>query len=373
MFISVFIGILTTKEYICKRNGKCDIKKGERCRACRFTKCITAGMNPAAIKLPDNIDINSVMKHVENHRKRILPFSNETEADPEEPETSVTVYNKLTPIFNQSRQSQEIDFLLFLELKVQKLRESNYNPVPLYFTNIDEILKRQTELRNSDRYIKPPTWPIEKQDLEIMYTTPPPPGPPKRMWMAIDVIICIEMAKTLPFFDKLETSDQLALLKHVTLMNAILTQCYYSYTNHSDVIMLPDGLTPIRFSLNSGNLGYDVYCRPIEPLKRINITKEEYVLLKTLVFCYPAANDISDKGKKILEKEFDKYSKLLLNHIQAQIGAAPGAVKYGQVIAILEALTHFSEKKKEHHIMMSMLRVSETNHPAFTILDEVHN
>uniref|UniRef100_A0A914PVZ9 NR LBD domain-containing protein n=1 Tax=Panagrolaimus davidi TaxID=227884 RepID=A0A914PVZ9_9BILA len=270
-------------------------------------------MNPAAIKLPENIDINSVMKHVENHRKRILPFSNETEAYSEEPETSVTVYNKLTPIFNQSRQSQEIDFLLFLELKVQKLRESNYNPVPLYFTNIDEILRRKTELRNSDRYIKPPTWPIEKHDLEIM----------------------------VDFF--------------------------------RDVIMLPDGLTPIRFSLNSGNLGYDVYCRPIEPLKRINITKEEYVLLKTLVFCYPVVKDISDKGRKILEKEFDKYSKLLLNHIQAQLGAAQGAVKYGQVIAILEALTHFSEKKKEHHIMMSMLRVSETNHPAFTILDEVHN
>lgn len=70
-------------------------------------------------------------------------------------------------------------------------------------------------------------------------------------------------------------------------MNTILTQCYYSYAKHSDVIILPDGLTPIKFSLNGGNLGRDVYCRPIEPLKRINITKEEYVLLKTLVFCYP--------------------------------------------------------------------------------------
>lgn len=59
--------------------------------------------------------------------------------------------------------------------------------------------------------------------------------------------------------------------------------------------------------------------------------------------------------------------------MQAQLGAAPGAVKYGQVIAILEALTHFSEKKKEHHIMMNMHRLAHTQHPALSILEEVHN
>ena len=146
------------------------------------------------------------------------------------------------------------------------------------------------------------------------------------------------------------------LLKYVTLMNTVLTQCYYSYTQHGDTIILPDGLMPIRYARHqySGNLRYEAFVRSLDPIKRVNITKEEYVLLKTLVFCYPAAKDISEKGRKILEKEFDRYSQLLLRHMQAQMGAAPGAVKYGQVIAIIEALAHFAEKFKGLHLVFKM-------------------
>jgi hypothetical protein len=163
----------------------------------------------------------------------------------------------------------------------------------------------------------------------------------------------------------------LALLKHVLLTNTVLTQCYYSYANHSDAILLPDGVMPIKFQKNHGNLAFEAFCRSIEPLQRTKITKEEYVLLKTLIFCYPAAKSISDKGRKVLEKEFEHYSKILLHHIQAQLGNASGAVKYAQVIGILEAMTHFSQKHRDLHLIMRMSHYHKR--PELVILTDAMN
>ena len=152
---------------------------------------------------------------------------------------------------------------------------------------------------------------------------------------------------------------QEAAIRNSFLINTTLTQSYYSFAKHKDTVTLPDGIMPILFSKHahpSGptNLHLEVFCRVLEPLQRANLTQEEYVLLKAIILCSPSAPDLSNKGKKLLEKEFEKYSKILLKHLQNKLGTKPGAVKYSQVMNIFEAMAHFAQRNREFHTWMSV-------------------
>uniref|UniRef100_A0A914CIC7 NR LBD domain-containing protein n=1 Tax=Acrobeloides nanus TaxID=290746 RepID=A0A914CIC7_9BILA len=91
----------------------------------------------------------------------------------------------------------------------------------------------------------------------------------------------------------------------------------------------------------------DLYVRVLDPLKRVNLTEKEYVILKTLIYCYNALPDLSEYAKSILQKEADKYSKLLLHYQQMEYGEAKGAQKYAEVITLMGTFFHFAEKHRQ--------------------------
>jgi hypothetical protein len=275
-------------------------------------------------------------------------------------ETKIT---KCFLTFNQDKESKNIDFLKYLEIKAQNLRESTYNPLKFYNVTIETILKTRTELSNINKYEKPFNWPlsyeqlIQTKSLEIKH------------WIVIDIILCIEIAKTLPFFCKLSVPDQQTLLRTTTLLTTCLTEAYYSYVASSDVLIFPDGFAPTMSPafLTSHN---DFFIGVVEPLKRIKMTKEEYILLKTIIFCSSKSDEISEEGKEILEKEFHRYSRLLLNYIQAKHGNAPGAVRYSQILSVMEAMIYFSQKGKEFYAYISTIK-QPPPHPTMALLDQV--
>uniref|UniRef100_A0AC35GUS7 NR LBD domain-containing protein n=1 Tax=Panagrolaimus sp. PS1159 TaxID=55785 RepID=A0AC35GUS7_9BILA len=100
---------------------------------------------------------------------------------------------------------------------------------------------------------------------------------------------------------------------------------------------------------HSHGLQSDIFHRIVEPIKRIQMTKEEYIVLKTIIFCSSKSESISLKGREILENEFQKYSNILLKHLQAKYGDAPGAVRYSQILSVMEAMTYFTQKAKEFY------------------------
>jgi len=308
-------------------------------------------MNPAAIQLPKDTDLDTILSMV-NQRKRKILEEKET--------TSLEVVVKKNPVFEQTLIQRDIDFLLFLEAKVLKLRESNYNPKPFYTESIPNILEKKTALRFSDKYEKPKNWPIswdEKKWKEHHYDCEQKKEwkLPKRHWFAIDLILTIEMSKAIPVFERLQFSDREAAIRHALLMSTVFTQSYYSIVKHCDALVMPDGHMPINLPRERAtNLHYEVFCRVIEPLKRVNITQEEYVLLKTIMLCNPVAKGLSEKGRKLLEKEFERYSKILLRHMQEKLGMAPGAVRYSQIMQVFEAMAHFAQKHRELHVWVQI-------------------
>uniref|UniRef100_A0AC35GYM7 Uncharacterized protein n=1 Tax=Panagrolaimus sp. PS1159 TaxID=55785 RepID=A0AC35GYM7_9BILA len=132
-------------------------------------------------------------------RKRIFP-------DEQIEKDNTTIICKISPTFNQYFQSKDVDNLVYLELKVQKIRESTYNPIKFLYSPIETILKEKSELTNANNYCKPLEWPLNDKILAEQFKYPCKITP--KHWTFVDYILCIEIAKILPFFSKLKIFDQ---------------------------------------------------------------------------------------------------------------------------------------------------------------------
>ncbi|KAI1690872.1 zinc finger, c4 type (two domains) domain-containing protein [Ditylenchus destructor] len=74
--------LLASKTYACKFYGMCGLIIGiNRCRACRFDRCVLGGMNPRAMQFPASVDVAKFSDIVAN-RKTGLVFEETIESKP---------------------------------------------------------------------------------------------------------------------------------------------------------------------------------------------------------------------------------------------------------------------------------------------------
>ena len=112
----------------------------------------------------------------------------------------------------------------------------------------------------------------------------------KKLFMVVDVILTIEMAKILPVFSLLSLDDKEVLMRHVVVVNMLLTQGFYSYLQHSDVIAFPNGFIPVKLDQKFGRnnqLKQEAHTRSVECLRRVALEPEHFVLLKAIIYCHP--------------------------------------------------------------------------------------
>lgn len=81
----------------------------------------------------------------------------------------------------------------------------------------------------------------------------------------------------------------------------------------------------------------------------------KHVLFKNKIFRISESKDISDEGRKILNNEFEKCSNLLLKYMQAKHGSTSGAVRYSQILTIMEAMIYFGQKGREFYAYFGIL------------------
>ncbi|KAE9550712.1 hypothetical protein FO519_006078 [Halicephalobus sp. NKZ332] len=349
--------LITGKRYKCQFGGKCEITRGEDCRGCRFERCLISGMNAAAIQYPTGIDVNKIVENVKQLKRKLI-------------EDNRPVVSKMLPTYSETEERRDIDFLLYLEAKQRKLRESDYDPQYLYALNLRDILERTSELSLADKYEKPPNWPIDlskfiekvqncqrNREKGICIKSCGNNGEKqkcKKLFMAVDVILTIEMAKILPIFNYLSLNDREVLMRHVVIVNMLLTQGFYSYQQHLDVIIFPNGIIPIKVDqeLGRGNqLKYETHRRTVECLSRVALEPEHFVLLKAIIYCHPAVEGLSNEAREIIDRFHQKYSRILLRHLQNTLGGVAGASKFGEIISLISTYFHFAEKAKQVHLL----------------------
>ncbi|KAI6185678.1 Ligand-binding domain of nuclear hormone receptor [Aphelenchoides besseyi] len=336
---SFFRRSVVTKDlkYVCANNSKCNIKNGSKCRSCRLKACLAAGMDVRAIKMPTDSDTNSLLVNL-YRQKRELEDQNHEGAE--------TVQRKILPRFDQTVDSRIVDFLAYLELKLQNLRVSSFTGSEYYDSDIRKVLSSQPELGRVDKYKK-----MDSKSLSLDF----------RNWLFLGLLLNVEYLKAMPFFYDLTIEDQEALVVHVVLVNCILMESFESHQRHSTTLLLPDNSMPFTYRKGSilaqkypepHPLELESFCRNIEVIARVNPEKEEYFLLKAIIFCHSETPGLSACAQKQLEKYRHVYSTALLRRMQARRGTVEGARRYAELIGLVETFFHFAQRKREYHVFI---------------------
>jgi len=289
-------------------------------------------MNPLAINFPEDSDMEGILKNLDN-RKRLL-FSNQDSLSPVK-----TVVKK----FNDRKL---IDFLTYLDYKVMRLRVTEYNPEHLYNFDVADLLKRShNDLSDVDKY-NLITFDSKYHDKNKNFEKKG-----LKLWLFLDIILAIEQMKLLPVMEKLKDDDKETIFKYTALTIGYFTQAYYSHIKKSEVLICPDGLTPIKVDQNMQQIHVDLFVRVMEPLLRVNPTKEEYSLIKAIIVCNPDISGISTNAQTIITEHRRQYVSTLLLHEQKTHGATSGANRFSQLLFLIESMIHFTEKQREFHRM----------------------
>ncbi|KAI1712689.1 zinc finger, c4 type (two domains) domain-containing protein [Ditylenchus destructor] len=308
--------LLESRTYACKlNNGMCRIISGtNRCRACRFDRCILVGMNPRSMQFPALVDMKKLSDKVSNRRRFLLQKFGER---------CPVAIRKTGPVFEETIEDKIIQSLVYVELKVRKIRESSrWLSDSVIFRSIRELLEFNNEnvLAHADQYPKELKWPLTLNELKLNASDKRP------KWLILDMFLCIEMARTMPVFSQLDYYDQEALMKQIIFANMVLLMAFYSYQMKSETFIMPNGCLPAV------------------------MTMEEFVLLKAIIYSHPAIHGLSVRGRILLEKESIRYSKTLMKHLQSRMGAAPGAKKYAEIVSFVGTLFHAAQQIREIHV-----------------------
>ncbi|KAL3124620.1 hypothetical protein niasHT_010461 [Heterodera trifolii] len=275
--------ILLMKEYKCTNGGKCEIEKNYAvCKRCRLNKCLTVGMNPRGVCVT-KID-----------EERMLAFVQRIKQQP--PKDALTLGD-------------------------EKSRGTGAKAI----------------------VIDPPNNP-RAANFEINHL-----GPfiSKSPYFAMDLIFVFKIVKTFPSFEQLIISDKIALYSNIAMPLVVLSKGFYSVQQNSDVICDPSsgviGINTITNSCFNGDsitmkMGDQLLCNAIQPFSHRKLSTEEFVLVRAIVYSHMVTPGLSDHGQKLLFSEAEKYSSLLMRNLQMNYGRAPGALRYVELMGMIECL-----------------------------------
>ncbi|KAI1718738.1 ligand-binding domain of nuclear hormone receptor domain-containing protein [Ditylenchus destructor] len=267
--------------------------------------------------------------------------------------------------FQETVEEKIIKSLIYVEHKLRQSREATHRQDYSFLDrDIQElIICNQNELTKSEKYTKESNWSLSSNanvnaqiQKEMLERRPP--------FLTLDLFLSVEVAKTFPVFHMLDYYDQTILLKHIAIANTVLVQAFYSCQLHADTLTMPNGFSPIKSTfwktqvLDDSNrqrfstLKDAIYCRIMEPFLRVGLTMEEFVLLKAIIYSHSAISELSHRGRTLLEKECERYSKVLMRHLQCHMGSIAGARKYAEIISLVDCIFRSAQHQREFHVYL---------------------
>uniref|UniRef100_A0A1I7T5J3 Nuclear receptor domain-containing protein n=1 Tax=Caenorhabditis tropicalis TaxID=1561998 RepID=A0A1I7T5J3_9PELO len=353
--------------YKCGEKNNCydGFKPGDsipKCRACRYKRCVNAGMNPLGIQ-------SELRKHSESTSIEETVITGK----------EVVVLPKITepPKSIEAQVSDLIQHLMNLDLKTNSFRDCSYNP--MVFPTLKEAVKDETSIIGfGDRFGPMPGWPLSPEVIEQARKPNPKPGSPKilpanvKRWLMYDLLTVVEMTKTFDFFRKLSEMDRYYLCRDTTLMVSNLTKAFFSVENKTDRIIRADGQTmgpPPAWIPKEliDKLVIDIMKRAISTLIRMKCTKIEFLLLRAILLCNSAAPDISNNARTLLSAERAKYTVALLNYSMANHGVE-GPGRFAEILNVIDVL---ERQQKDQRDVNTYIFLYRPKHVKLPLLDDV--
>ncbi|KAH7708713.1 hypothetical protein AAVH_24041 [Aphelenchoides avenae] len=134
--------------------------------------------------------------------------------------------------------------LLYVEGRCAALREST-DPIPLYLQGLRASVDCPVRLSNMDMYHVETGFRAPPVFLHTGQALPSRAVGWSRVWIGVDLVFCVEMAKTLPVFRRLTVDEKELVLKHVAAASVMLTRLFFSASRNYPFMAMPDGTSII--------------------------------------------------------------------------------------------------------------------------------
>uniref|UniRef100_A0A7E4ULQ8 Nuclear Hormone Receptor family n=1 Tax=Panagrellus redivivus TaxID=6233 RepID=A0A7E4ULQ8_PANRE len=301
--------IIENRTYSCKRDGDCPIDKDMRCscRHCRFKKCLKVGM--------DCVELN-----LERSRKRKAV---------ERPHPHAIADDVKDPL---------IISLIEKEKKFLMLLTSTITPI---YSNLAEALGSPHVFANLSRYEA--SQMSAKDSYNFSY------------WRSKILSIIIEWAKSFEKFNMLSRADQEVLIVHMSFSNLVLSEAYHTPERYSDRIVFPDGLSGFR-NLNTNMIKEKSGLIPtvvavinniLVPIRKMQMTEIEYVLLQAIILFDPECLSLSAQGQEIVTETRQGLLSSLRAHLSASMSRYESAYRFAAILLRISACHKVAAFKRE--------------------------
>ncbi|CAI2352676.1 unnamed protein product [Caenorhabditis sp. 36 PRJEB53466] len=354
-------------KYKCQAERQCfdGMKPGDpvpKCRACRFQKCLAAGMNHLGIQS----ELRKLGETLSSEKTREC--------------TDIVVLPKIVepPKSIEAQVADLIKHLVNLDMKTSAFRDCTYNPTS--FPSLKDAIRNEHSIIGlADRMPPMPGWPLAPDVIAEIKKPNASPGTPRtfpphvKRWLMYDLLTIVEMAKTFDFFKKLSESDRFYLCRDTALMVSNLTRAFFCFEKNRDDMIRPDGQvlsqqppTWLPVDIHQ-KLIRDILKRAIGSLIRLKCSKIEFLLLRAIVLCNSTAPEISAEARSILSLERCKYTRALLNYVMANNGM-DGPGRFAQVLNIIDVLEHQQKDQRDINVYLALYRPKWVKVP---LLDDV--
>nr|CAD2184527.1 unnamed protein product [Meloidogyne enterolobii] len=174
----------------------------------------------------------------------------------------------------------------------------------------------------------------------------------------VNRLLCFGIAKSMPVFEKLILSDQIAHLRHISYMFLAFTGPYLAWELGFETWTRKDGAMP-ALVFKSSKYAHDqrmirwseiAFTKSVAKFKCAALTNVEYALLIAMIFTKPGAEGLSPEGKDLLYDESAKFTNIFLRYNQRRLGLLEGVQRLDLCINLINAAI------ETEHILRLMLR-----------------
>uniref|UniRef100_A0A1I8BW46 Nuclear receptor domain-containing protein n=1 Tax=Meloidogyne hapla TaxID=6305 RepID=A0A1I8BW46_MELHA len=144
-----------------------------------------------------------------------------------------------------------------------------------------------------------------------------------------------------------------------------LSNCFQSVQMGASSVTYPNGLCPGDFckdlfdqifqgeDLEKYNtLKRRAFFDIITEFKTFNITQQEYVLLKTILFCNSIPQNISQNSKNLLKLEAERYGQILMKYLQNLLGNFNGAMRHAKCLLFIGKIFEYNRQQNIFYKMV---------------------
>ncbi|GMS94887.1 hypothetical protein PENTCL1PPCAC_17062, partial [Pristionchus entomophagus] len=147
----------------------------------------------------------------------------------------------------------------------------------------------------------------------------------------MDSVYQMAWISSFDFFKFLDRTDQIVIVKTVTLQLMILTNSFFSYCNNSSTCIFPDG---------SYFVWLDTMFDVIRNCNEIHLDRGEYALLKILLLCNPNWDKLSRSAFQLLSSTQQNYTNLLMDYCMRNHGASEGPARMATLLQLKNTIIH---------------------------------